>query len=230
LDGGDRPDAGDHRRGGLWQFGGVAEQGLPVGDRQQVGAELGDLGEQPGGGGRGQAEHGDDRGDADGDAGGGQRGAQLAGAQPDAGHPGQVGGAQPPGGGPGRAGGGAGGGPGGGPPARPGGGGRRPPRPPRAGGGGGVGAGGGGEGGCAGGVGDDLPVEHFDLAGRAGGDAPVVGDEHDGHSVGVQFGQQGQYLLAGGRVEVAGGLVGQDDRRVPGQRPGERDPRPRPPG
>src|SRR5262249_15979740 len=64
---------------------------------QQVGAQLGDLGEQPGGGGRGQAEHGHDRGDADGDAGGGQGGAQFAGAQPDAGDPGQVGGPQPPG-------------------------------------------------------------------------------------------------------------------------------------
>src|SRR5262249_29635704 len=60
LDGGDRRDAGDHGGGGFGEFGGAAEQGLPVGDRQQVGAELGDFGEQPGGGGGGQAEHGDD--------------------------------------------------------------------------------------------------------------------------------------------------------------------------
>src|SRR5262249_25830067 len=78
-------------------------------DGQKVGAELADFGEQPGGGGRGQAEHGDDRGDADGDAGGGQGGAQFAGAQPDAGDPGQVGGPQPPGRGPARAGRGGGG-------------------------------------------------------------------------------------------------------------------------
>src|SRR5262249_29758252 len=110
LDGGDRPDAGDHGGGGFGEFGGAAEQGLPVGDRQQVGAELADFGEQPGGGGRGQAEHGHDRGDADGDAQGGQPGAQLAGAQPDAGDPGQVRGPQPPGRGPARAGRGGGGG------------------------------------------------------------------------------------------------------------------------
>jgi hypothetical protein len=83
--------------------------------------------------------------------------------------------------------------------------------------------------GCAGGVGDDLPVEHFDLPGAVGGDAPVVGNEHDGHSVGVEVGQQGQHVVAGGRVEVAGGLVGQHDRRVAGQRPGDRHPLPLPP-
>src|SRR5262249_10907746 len=91
------------------------------------------------------------------------------------------------------------------------------------------GAAGGGGGGWGGGVGDDLPVEHVDLAGRAGGDAPVVGDEHDGHSVAVEFGKQGQHVVAGGRVEVAGGLVGQHDRRVAGQRPGDRDPLSLPP-
>ena len=70
-----------------------AGEGLAVGDGEQVGAEPVDLGEQPGLGGGGEAEHGDDRGDADGDPERGQRGAELAGAQPDAGRArGQVGG------------------------------------------------------------------------------------------------------------------------------------------
>jgi len=45
------------------QFGGAPGEGLAVLDRQQVGAEPGDLGEQPGRRRRRQAEHGDDGGD-----------------------------------------------------------------------------------------------------------------------------------------------------------------------
>jgi hypothetical protein len=52
-----------------------------------------------------------------------------------------------------------------------------------------------------------------------------VRDDQHGHVVGlVQFPQHGQDLLAGGLVEVAGRLVGEHDGRVPGQRPGDRDP------
>ena len=67
-------------------------EGLPVGDGQQVGAELGNLAQQRGLGGGGQAQDGHDRRDPDRDAQCRQPGAQLAGPQPDAGQPGQVGG------------------------------------------------------------------------------------------------------------------------------------------
>src|SRR5437764_1320624 len=61
----DRPDAGDHRRSGQRQLGGVTEEGLTVRDGQQVRPEPVDLGEQPGLRGGGEAEHGDDRSNAD---------------------------------------------------------------------------------------------------------------------------------------------------------------------
>ena len=68
IHGGDRPDARDHAGCGDREFGGVAAEGLPVGDGEQVGAQFADLVQQPGLGGGREAEHGDDRGDADGDA------------------------------------------------------------------------------------------------------------------------------------------------------------------
>ena len=90
VHGGDRADAGDHAGCGERELGGVAAEGLPVGDGEQVGAQLVDLGQQPGLGGGGEAEHGDDRGDADRDAERGQRGAQLAGAHAHGGESGQI--------------------------------------------------------------------------------------------------------------------------------------------
>ena len=66
-----------------------------------------------------------------------------------------------------------------------------------------------------GGVGDDAPVEHLDPAWHACGDALVVGDHHDGGAGRVQLVEQREDGLPGGLVEVAGGLVGQDDRRWP---------------
>jgi hypothetical protein len=55
-----------------------------------------------------------------------------------------------------------------------------------------------------------------------------VGDHDDRRPVGVELVQQIEDGLAGRGVEVAGGLVGQDDRRVAGQRAGDRHPLPFP--
>jgi hypothetical protein len=70
-------DASDHGRRAGGQFGGAASEALAVADGEQVGAELVDLGQEAGLGGRGQAEDGDDGGYADGDAESGESGPQL---------------------------------------------------------------------------------------------------------------------------------------------------------
>ena len=92
---GDRTDAGDHPGGGERQLGRLPEQGLAVGDGEQVGAELVDLGEQAGLRGGGEPEHGDDRGDADGDPERRQRRPDPARAQADARDAREVGETQP---------------------------------------------------------------------------------------------------------------------------------------
>ncbi len=56
------------------------------------------------------------------------------------------------------------------------------------------------------------------------GDGVVVGDEHHGVPRGVELLQHGQHLPARVGVQGAGGLVGQDHRRVPGQGPGDGHP------
>src|SRR6516165_5720099 len=91
----DRPDPADHPRSGRGQFGGLPEDGLPVGDGEQVGAQPVDLGQQPGLRGGRQPEHGHDGGHPDGDAQRRQGGPQPAGPQSGAGHPDHVGGPQP---------------------------------------------------------------------------------------------------------------------------------------
>jgi hypothetical protein len=73
----DRPGVGhrgharqpaDHRGRGGRQLGGVAEEVLPILHLQQVGAQPGDLRQQAGLGGGGEAQDGDDCRDADRDA------------------------------------------------------------------------------------------------------------------------------------------------------------------
>jgi len=91
LHGGDAGQVTDHAGGGLGEFGGAAGEGLAVLDREQVSAQLGDFGEQPGLGGRRQAEHGDDGGHPDRDAQRGQPRPQFAGPQAYGGEAGQVG-------------------------------------------------------------------------------------------------------------------------------------------
>jgi hypothetical protein len=95
FDFGDRADPSDHSRRGQGQLGGVAGERLAVRHRQQVCPEPVDLGKQAGLRGGGQAENGDDRSDADRDAERGEARSQTAGAQPDAGHPRDVGRLQP---------------------------------------------------------------------------------------------------------------------------------------
>src|SRR5262245_60141536 len=80
-------------------------------------------------------------------------------------------------------------------------------------------------GGYDGGVADDATVPELDGAARARGHAGGVGDEHDGAAPGpVEAQQQVDDLGAGRRIEVAGGLVGQDEGRPPRHRARERDP------
>ena len=77
--------------------------------------------------------------------------------------------------------------------------------------------------GCA--VGLDQPVAHPQLPTRPGGDLVVVGDEHDGDpALGVEPFQDGHDLGAGAGVEVAGRLVGEQQRRVADERAGDGDP------
>jgi hypothetical protein len=58
-----------------------------------------------------------------------------------------------------------------------------------------------------------------------GGRVRVVGDHHDGLAVLVdRAAHEAEQLGARGRVEVAGGLVGEHDRRLGGQRPGRGHP------
>jgi len=58
---------------------------------------------------------------------------------------------------------------------------------------------------------------------RVLGDVALVGDEHDRIALPVKTVEQGHDLGAGGRVKVSGGLVGQQDRRIVDQRPGDGD-------
>ena len=59
---------------------------------------------------------------------------------------------------------------------------------------------------------------------RARGDLAVVGDQHDGAPGGVQVDEQRRRSRRWSSVEVAGGLVGEDDRRLGDQGAGDADP------
>lgn len=59
-------------------------------------------------------------------------------------------------------------------------------------------------------VGYDLAVEQVDRARCVGGVVLRVGYHYDGRALLVQFGQQIHDLFAVLRVEVAGGLIGED--------------------
>ena len=85
---------------------------------------------------------------------------------------------------------------------------------------------------CRGGGGGARPlvalhpaVAQMDLPAGEGGHRRIVGDQHQGGPLaGAQLGQQLQDAAAGGAVEVAGGLVGEQDRRPGGEGAGEGDP------
>src|SRR5712671_7549146 len=51
-----------------------------------------------------------------------------------------------------------------------------------------------------------------DAGGEAFGEGSLVGDHDDGHAEGVlDFAEEEEDLLAGGGVEIAGGLIGEED-------------------
>lgn len=66
---------------------------------------------------------------------------------------------------------------------------------------------------------DDPAILQTDDAVGLHGDGIVVGDEDDGVALLMQLLQHPQHFAAGVRIQRAGGLVGQDDRRVAHQRP-----------
>ena len=70
---------------------------------------------------------------------------------------------------------------------------------------------------------DDAAVPHPHEALRRVGDRLVVGDQQDRLAAGVQAGEQLEHFLATFGVERAGRLVGQQQRRLVGERPGDRE-------
>jgi len=66
----------------------------------------------------------------------------------------------------------------------------------------------------------DLAVANLDAARRYRGDLGIVRDEHDGAAVLAEFAKEAKDGVAGVRVEVAGGLVGEDDARAVDQSAG----------
>ena len=70
----------------------------------------------------------------------------------------------------------------------------------------------------------DPAVEDLHRPGQGRGPLPVVGDDDHRGPVGVELGQHREHLVAGPAVEVAGGLVGQDQRGPGHHRPGDGHP------
>src|SRR5208282_94387 len=72
-------------------------------------------------------------------------------------------------------------------------------------------------------VGEDLAVADVDDAVSKLRDIGLVGYEDDGVAAGVELVEEGHDLEAGLGVKVAGGLIGEDDRRVVDQGAGNGD-------
>jgi hypothetical protein len=72
----------------------------------------------------------------------------------------------------------------------------------------------------------DLPVPQLDPAVCAAGHVRVVRDQHDRGAGRVELLQQAEDADAGGRVEVPGRLVREQDRGLADQGAGDRDPLP----
>src|SRR5690242_6226647 len=70
------------------------------------------------------------------------------------------------------------------------------------------------------GVADDLAVLDADHPAAMGGDVLVVGHHDDGVAVAVQLVEHGHNVAGGGGVQVACGLVRQEDRGLAHQRAG----------
>ena len=70
---------------------------------------------------------------------------------------------------------------------------------------------------------DDAAVLQVDAAIGAAADALVVRDHQDGAALGVEVGEEIEHDLLVGGVEVAGGLVGEDDLGIVGEGAGNGD-------
>src|SRR5712671_2298051 len=70
---------------------------------------------------------------------------------------------------------------------------------------------------------DDLPVEEMNHASGVFGKARIVGDHADRRAVLMQFTQQLHDRLPVTRIEIAGRLVGEKNRRVAGDRARDSD-------
>ena len=70
---------------------------------------------------------------------------------------------------------------------------------------------------------NDLAVGQFDDARCFGRQIVVVGDHHDGLVLSNQLFKEAEYCVSRPRVQVAGGLVGHDQRGIVGERPREGD-------
>jgi hypothetical protein len=71
---------------------------------------------------------------------------------------------------------------------------------------------------------DEPAVSKLDDAPCGGRHLGVVGDDDERRPLGVQFLEKNDQFGPGGRVEVAGGLVGQDDRGFAYEGAGDRNP------
>ena len=69
---------------------------------------------------------------------------------------------------------------------------------------------------------DQAAVAQLHAPGQRGGDLAVVGDHEHGRALAVERPQQLEDLAAGARVEVAGGLIGEHDRRRADERARDR--------
>ncbi len=74
------------------------------------------------------------------------------------------------------------------------------------------------------------PVAHRDQPVGGGRDPRVVRDDDQRLPGSMKTVEQPQHVEGCGAVEIAGGLVSEDDQRIVGQRAGNRDPLPLPPG
>jgi hypothetical protein len=70
-------------------------------------------------------------------------------------------------------------------------------------------------------VATELPVEEMEHALGAGAEAAVVSDDDDGLAPIDEILEEGEDVLSGGGVEVAGGLVANDEGRVVGEGAGD---------
>ena len=72
-------------------------------------------------------------------------------------------------------------------------------------------------------MGNDSAIEEKDVAAGAAQVTRVVGDDDDGRAFGVELTQQLHHLRTVLRVEIAGGLVGQQNQRLAHHRARDRD-------